>query len=463
MRKSCIITTISMVMILIMVLYIMIPIKTVTTVKKETFQNPFLCPLADDDFEKKKLIRKGQCYLNGAMTCKDIVEFMRLSPSIEGMTDEQYQTALSVLSANIYQNAISSDNEKYNVNECIITKKDADDLKITNCEVGGIQLHKDNKEDVSISWLQEEGCVVTEKHLRNNFESILKGIYEKLRDAPESTKNIFKGRIKENEDATAAHWSRYNVNVTATKEQRTAEADANKRDEYAKTETVKEAKEEVRAKDNTGVVIPKANHNEVVNTSMKRDCVWNWGEWTPCEGDCGTGKQKRSIHIKFHPDNGGAACPTTTSEERSCETGRRCPLKNTYSVHNSPHNVVYGGWGGLPGFSGVPWIAVPNSWNRTGTHTFEYIFGVDELTLRAEVAMRIDDSGTLYVNNEEVLSTSSWQHTRTAIITLQKGQNLIRIVSSNGGGPTGVILGCKRVDDGRVLFHTGTHWKCSNT
>jgi len=462
MRKSCIITTIAMVMILIMVLYIMIPIKTVTTVKREPFQNPFLCPLPDDDFEKKKLIRKGQCYLNGAMTCKDIAEFMRLSPSVEGMTDEQYQTAMSVLSANIYQNAISNDNEKYNVNECIITKKDADDLKITNCEVGGIQLHKDNKEDVTISWLQEEGCVVTEKHLRNNFESILKGIYEKLRDAPESTKNIFKGRIKDNEDATAAHWSRYNVNVTATKQQRDAEADAQKRDEYAKSETVKEVKEEVRAKDNTTVVIPKADHNQVVDTSMKRDCVWDWGEWKPCEGDCGTGKQTRSINIKFHPDNGGYACPTTTSEERSCDTGKKCPIKNSYSVHNGPHITVYGGWGGLPGFPGVPWIAVPYSWNKNGTHTYEYIFEVHEEHVNAEIKMRTDDGGKLYVNQGEVLSTSSWQDTRSATITLYKGQNLIRIVNSNSGGPTGVILGCKTLD-GRVLFHTGTHWKCSNT
>lgn len=56
------------------------------------------------------------------------------------------------------------------------------------------------------------------------------------------------------------------------------------------------------------------------------NCVMNdWTSWSACSATCGEGKQTRTRTVKTANSNGGAACPTTTFESRSC-TIKPCPV-----------------------------------------------------------------------------------------------------------------------------------------
>jgi len=51
------------------------------------------------------------------------------------------------------------------------------------------------------------------------------------------------------------------------------------------------------------------------------DCsMSNWGEWSPCDKQCGGGMQRRVRTIYQQASNGGAACQNTI-QQQSCNTG----------------------------------------------------------------------------------------------------------------------------------------------
>ena len=450
------------VLVIVMMIYVVSYIFSNNIDRKETYRDPIMCPRPEESFDSKKFLQKGDCYMNGVTTCKGIAEFMNLPTSFDGLTEEQYETAMSVLGANVYQSSVSTDTEKYNINECVISQKDAQDLNINGCTIGNIELRDGNKPDVSLSWLHPQGCVITEQNMRNNLGSILKGIYSKLREAPDATQTLFRGRIKENEDATSAHWSAYNSNVTTTSQRRSDEANANTRDINARNSTIWNANEEVRATNNKHALIPKANHNQAIDTRMKRDCKWDWSAWTPCQGECGTGKQSREVIIQLEPVNGGWACPTNRKQEQACNTGKVCPRKASYTVHRTPIAST-APWGNMTvhGHS-VRWIYAPGTWNVVGGTTFEYIHTVSENSLQVEFSFRMDDGGPLHLNDRLLMRTNNWQTQHTVVDTMVKGQNMVRLYNWNNGGPLGIAVLCRRTDNGTVLFQTGRdQWKCS--
>ena len=51
-----------------------------------------------------------------------------------------------------------------------------------------------------------------------------------------------------------------------------------------------------------------------------------WGAWSPCSTNCGTGSQKTIRNVQVHPLHGGSPCPSDTTMERGCHemncTGR---------------------------------------------------------------------------------------------------------------------------------------------
>ena len=48
------------------------------------------------------------------------------------------------------------------------------------------------------------------------------------------------------------------------------------------------------------------------------DCVWSWGAWGICQGNCGTGRQSRTIVVTTQSSCNGAACPSNRSQTRAC-------------------------------------------------------------------------------------------------------------------------------------------------
>jgi hypothetical protein len=59
------------------------------------------------------------------------------------------------------------------------------------------------------------------------------------------------------------------------------------------------------------------------------DGKWsNWGDWTSCQGDCGTGRRTREHRCNNPPSsNGGQDCEGLEVVEEACETNVPCPSK----------------------------------------------------------------------------------------------------------------------------------------
>ena len=55
------------------------------------------------------------------------------------------------------------------------------------------------------------------------------------------------------------------------------------------------------------------------------DCVWSdFGEWTACSEECGTGTQTRTRTEETAAEHGGAECDGDSEETQDCNT-HDCP------------------------------------------------------------------------------------------------------------------------------------------
>ena len=307
--------------------------------KVETYKN-IVCPTAEESFENKRFLKNEKCFGHGAISCKDVIEFLKLPTSANGLNDEQYNTAINLLSANTYTNMDPTDPETYNANECVMSQKDANDLKIFGCSVGDIELQQGNKPDPRVEWAHSAGCVLTEKHLKNNMDSILKTIYDKFRETPVETQRNLQTQIRENQDATAVHWDQYNGNVTSTGQQRNLEQSAKYRDAVAVHTTRMEAAEESRASTNALRTAPKASHNEGTNSGMKRNCQMQWRQINGCPS-CGRNARERWQTVVLHsPENGGSACPSVQTWEQNCPNVQPCIPAEIHVAYNENRGAI---------------------------------------------------------------------------------------------------------------------------
>lgn len=445
--------------ILVMTIYLFMPFRldNMETYEDQTFQ----CPRAHEPFANKRLIKKGNCYDNKATSCESIVDHMKLNLKVDGMTDEQISTAINLMSANTY---VDENGNSYNINECVISKKDAEDLKIKDCRLRDIELKNGNEHDAELKWANPDGCVVTQQSLQSNVGKILKHIYDKFREAPEETQGILNGKITENRNATRMHWDRYNANVSETGVQRSAERDARYRDWKAREDRVASFNAMVQAIAREPVWRVNSDYNDIVLRDMYRNCKYTWGPWSGCEGTCGTGKQRRTMIIEQESVNGGVACPPPhlRVQEQNCDTGRSCAVKRNYTLHKGALVTSYN-WNRWEKPGIAFWIYADGFWNRSGTYHLEFIYYNSGNQGRVvTINYQIDDSGSVSVNGNHIGSAQNWGQQLSADAALDYGENLIRVTVNNGGGPTGLRLSCNdkgNVDN--VLFSSGNAWRTS--
>eukprot|EP01128_Nolandella_sp_AFSM9_P005547 TRINITY_DN2696_c0_g1_i2.p1 TRINITY_DN2696_c0_g1~~TRINITY_DN2696_c0_g1_i2.p1 ORF type:complete len:1527 (-),score=193.27 TRINITY_DN2696_c0_g1_i2:46-4626(-) len=55
------------------------------------------------------------------------------------------------------------------------------------------------------------------------------------------------------------------------------------------------------------------------------DCVFHWGQWSPCDEDCGGGSSRRLITIDVQPQYQGELCPSEFVQEVTCNP-QECPI-----------------------------------------------------------------------------------------------------------------------------------------
>ena len=308
-------------------------------VKVENYKN-VVCPTMNDSFEQKRFVTNEKCYKEGAISCKDIINFLKLPESVDGLNTEEYNAAISLLSANTYKNKDKSDPKIYNANECVLGYQDAVDLNIYGCRVGDVELKEGNVDDSSIEWAHGNGCVLSERNVRNDLGSVLKTIHDKFREAPVETQKNLRTRIKQNQDATAAHWSAYNDNNSNKDHQRREEQNAKDKDATATQNTVIEFTEEQRAAAAASALQPQADHNTIVDASMKRNCSMRWELYSPCPS-CGTGaKEKWRTTVQWTAVNGGTACPAVQYTEYECGNVRPCIPPEINVPYNEAHGAI---------------------------------------------------------------------------------------------------------------------------
>jgi hypothetical protein len=78
--------------------------------------------------------------------------------------------------------------------------------------------------------------------------------------------------------------------------------------------------------------------------TMKIDCEGNWNLWSTCSKTCGGGTQSRNWTTTTEPQNGGAACPSPSTETRDCNTqGCKVDCKGNWNLWSTCSKTCGGG------------------------------------------------------------------------------------------------------------------------
>lgn len=312
MYKHLFLLFLSVVFCVVMVVYIFSPVRKHT----ECFESEdIVCPMSTESFQNKKFLKKGNCYDHEATSCQSVLTHMGVTPNVDGLTSDQIDIAVSLMSANTYEDASG---DSYNTNECIISKSDAQELKMGDCRIGTLNMKQTNPNDSDVTWAHREGCIIDETILRNNLGDVVKHIHTKFREVPIEMQKNLNARIADNRRATQDHWSRFRSNGIATQTARGQEADAKRRDRDNKLNTQSHINQENASKANTPIFQGIADHNDHVNAGMRRDCSGYWTGWSHCQGSCGTGTQVNTYVVIHDGANGGTVCPTVRRQEKSC-------------------------------------------------------------------------------------------------------------------------------------------------
>ncbi|UYV63518.1 hypothetical protein LAZ67_2004441 [Cordylochernes scorpioides] len=88
---------------------------------------------------------------------------------------------------------------------------------------------------------------------------------------------------------------------------------------------------------NCKLIFKKSRRPHVGVCVTVRDCeVTEWGPWSSCSAECGTGVMTRDRAVRRQPENGGTPCPELR-QERTC-SGQRCELRSSDHVYKASIN-----------------------------------------------------------------------------------------------------------------------------
>jgi hypothetical protein len=272
------------------------------------------CPASGDPFKHKKFVR--DCYAHESSSCKAVLEQLKIDPYSMGLSQEDTDTSLGMISNNLYVSVDANDPTKYSLNECVIPEALRTDLDLQQCTIDDVQLRSSNPEDPGIAWTYKNGCIISEDQIRQHFPKILKYVNDKRKEIKEGIKTSLSDGINENTSATSVHNSNTKTNNDDTSIKKGLASDARLVKATSISTTQSLANMQTWYTTNEPKVKTSADNETVSYNNMKKDCKLGYNDWSACDAK---GQQTREQVILQSPENGGITCPSSLSKEtRSC-------------------------------------------------------------------------------------------------------------------------------------------------
>ena len=221
MSKSIQSNTFTLLMVLSILTIMMIIVSVLTPKVDVSMEEAFLaCPGANDNFSRKKFVKKDNCYNVTSRDCLDVITDLHGSLEHTGINEDQLRKAVGVMENNIYTNKNSPDNtENYSLSQCVIPKHTANLLNMNNCKLGDLQLQNGNPSDVDVNWKSNDGCVITEGQLKGDLVRIVTGINDIYLGPKKEAQAKLEGGIGSNKHIARVNWDEYNTNTEESKRQ----------------------------------------------------------------------------------------------------------------------------------------------------------------------------------------------------------------------------------------------------
>ena len=318
------------------------------------------CPIPNAPFKDKKFFSDDTCMAHDTLECRDVLKKLKIEPSAKGLTKEDLNAALDVISNNTYMNVSDSDNTLYSTNECVIPESERTKMGFQNCKVGDMQLGS-NPEDMEVLWTYKDGCVISESQLRNNIGDVLTQIDTSSKERKKQIQANINTSVKELTDETGGLVTSFNNNTRDAKNLKSQAETIRKEKADADSRTRSSAKIQSNFESKTTSTSKDADNEQTKYNNMKKDCVVSWNVGS-CQGSCGTGYQSVTPSYQ-QPQNGGNACPKHDSYTQSCDTGRACEWPVGWHVWShtirpwseTGQCLDISGWGGHNGANFISW------------------------------------------------------------------------------------------------------------
>lgn len=426
------------------------------------------CPASGDPFKHKKFVR--DCYAHEASSCKAVLDKLKIDPYSMGLSQEDTDTSLGMISNNLYVSVDANDPTKYSLNECVIPEALRTDLDLQQCTIDDVQLRSSNPEDPGIAWTYKNGCIISEDQIRQHFPKILKYVNDKRKEIKEGIKTSLSDGINDNTSATSVHNSNTKTNNDDTSIKKGLASDARLVKATSISTTQSLANMQTWYIAHEPKVQTNANNEQTRYNNMKKDCVVTWSKGA-CLGKCGTGKITVTPSFQ-QPLNGGNACPNVGPYTENCDTGISCKQHFDYTFPSRPFipgntmnaSLIWNKMGRYWSGVGTPdWLCDRAPYNQAAFRQYEYIYDSNsESDIRVIFYFQADNRCTLVLNNVQIGSSSSWETTSKVAAALKYGKNriLLNVTNDDPGGAGGAILSCAReLDLFTPMFTTSAEWR----
>lgn len=148
------------------------------------------------------VINQGDVFKIRNTNARNCLELAQQIGVNTNMFNRDEQAILAEIENNKYRDASTDDSfDEYGTDECIIPGNIAKyKYNLANCQIGDIRLDTNNPSLKNVDWNTEEGCVISNYHLRNNLKTITEGLNTILTQGIENTVNSL-------QTSTSTNWS----------------------------------------------------------------------------------------------------------------------------------------------------------------------------------------------------------------------------------------------------------------